>query len=414
MTIKRIIGSSKVLAVLVTVSACVDDTGEDVSFERLDETNNPAFVDENFQYKVTDLPVNGKAARSPTPASRWATYEDSINYLWDGAGSLSPAAKYGQAFGVDGLEDRVSGQHGIDLYKGGRQSCQSTSDCADLDDGSSCAKRRGAEMQEGVCIPSWWGIGHGWAAYAISEPAALTPVEYHGVTFYPGDIEALMSLVYSQGLRVKVLRERCEEKTPEMVHDGRIVEGVCRDLNPATLHLVASNMIGLRKISFVEDRTIDLQLGMQPVNAYRVTNAENGRLREVTKDEALVLLGLPEGSDYSYNEEAKRFFHVKLDLDSIVEAPAAKQSHVGDPGYIRTDSYEYILETDSGGNIFGGEYIADSRAHHPDFVWWPIAEGSPTTAPWLRPTATPTGWIAEGKITYDNVTFLNEMATEVQ
>jgi hypothetical protein len=250
-----------------------------------------------------------------------------------------------------------------------------------------------------VCIPTWWGLCHGWAPYAIAEPAAVNPVVHNGVTFYPGDIEALFTLVYSKGLSVKFLSERCNEKAPDPEEDGRIPADECRDMNPGTLHIVATNLLGLRQQGFVEDRTYDLEVWNQPVSGFRVANVnEDGTLREVSKDEALALLGQPEGGDYVYNLDAKRFFHVVLDLNWITEANAAQHSHVGDPAYTRTDTYEYILETDEHGNIFGGEYVGHSREFHPDFVWWP--------------TDRPHGTIANGMITYEEVKMLNEMAAQ--
>ena len=90
---------------------------------------------------------------------------------------------------------------------------------------------------------------------------------------------------------------------------------------------------------------------------------------------------------------------LQLDLQWITEAKPSQSSHVGNPTYTRTDSYEYILETDTDGNIFGGEYIGRSRENHPDFVWWP--------------TSKPNGRIADGLITYDNVKMLNDKAAGI-
>jgi len=397
---KKILSTIALLSMGATTMGCSMEIGEDLGYAKWNRANNPAFVDADFEYNVSKLPIEGAAAQDPIPADYWPTYKDSLNQRWNGADSQSPTEKFAAAFSIDGLEDIVSRNYGIDKYKGNRKSCTTTSDCSELEDGSSCAKRRGAaDDEEGVCIPTWWGMCHGWAPYAISEPAAVTPIEHNGVTFYPGDIEALMSLVYGKGLRVKFLSERCNEKAPEVGEDGRIPEDECRDMNPGSLHIVATNMLGLRQTGFVEDRTYDLEVWNQPVKGFRITNANSdGTLKEVTKEEAVALLELPEGSDYTYNLEARRFFHVSLALDWITEAPPAETSHVGKAAYTRTDTYEYILETDADGNIFGGEYIGASKQSHPDFVWWP--------------TAKPNGWIAEGKITYQNVKLLNDLAAK--
>ncbi|MBI4703726.1 MAG: hypothetical protein HY744_21665 [Deltaproteobacteria bacterium] len=396
----RTAGLAALLGALGAASGCSGgDLGQDVGFEKWNDANNPAFVDENFEYDVAKLPLSGKAARPPIPADYWGTYNDNINAKWDGDESLSPTAKFGKAFGKEGIEDTISGAYGIDHYRGMRKSCDADYDCNDLKDGSSCARRNDKE-EKGVCIPTWWGICHGWAPYAISEPAAVKPIEYNGVKFYPGDIEGLFSLVYTRSLPVKFLSERCNEERPKVEGDGRIPQDECRDMNPGTLHIVATNLLGIRQQGYVEDRTYDLQVWNQPVSAFRVTNGtEDGKLREITKEEAVKLVGLPEGSAYTYNPEAKRFFHVQLEIDWIGEAGPAQYSHVGDNSYTRTDSYEYVLETDAKGKIFGGEYVGGSRELHPDFVWWP--------------TGRPTGSVAGG-ITYDQVKMLNDMAAKAE
>lgn len=384
-------------ALLLAGTGCSgDDVGSDESYETWNDRNNPAYVDADFVYSVDQLPVEGFAAEDPIPADYWATYKDNLNQKWDGYQSQSPAEKYAQAFGREGLEDVISANYGVDKYSHNKE-CFADLDCDDLDNGSTCARRH-QEDEWGVCIPTWWGICHGWAPYAISEPAAVNPVEYNGVTFYPGDIEGLFSLVYTKGLRVKFLSERCNETAPDPDEGGRIPEDQCRDMNPGTLHIVATNMLGLRKVGFVEDRTYDVEVWNQPVSGFRITNlSEDGNLVELTKEQAVVMLGLPEGSDYTYNVDAKRFFHVIMDLNYITESGSAQHSHVGDPAYTRTDTYEYILETDEHGNVFGGEYVGASREEHPDFVWWP--------------TDRPTGTVADGLITYDEVKMLNDMAS---
>jgi len=381
----RLILGTAIFAATGALTGCTMDIGSDESFETWNRRNNPAYVDANFEYNAERLPISGKAAQDPIPADYWATYRDSINQRWDGHDSQSPSEKFEQAFGLEGLPDVISSLYGIDKYSH-RKECFADMDCDDLEDGSTCA-RRSQEDEMGTCIPTWWGLCHGWAPYAISEPAAVETVEHNGVTFYPGDIEALFTLVYTKGLPVKFLSERCNEKSPDPDDDGRIPQDECRDMNPGSLHIVATNMLGLREVGFVEDRTYDLQVWNQPVSAYRVTNAEDGKLIEVTQEEAVALVGLEEGSEYTYNTEAKRFFHVKLELDYITEAGPAHHSHVGNSMYTRTDRYEYVLEARQDGTIFGGEYVGASRTFHPDFVWWP--------------TDKPSGRVADGMITYD-------------
>ncbi|MBI4705733.1 MAG: hypothetical protein HY744_31965 [Deltaproteobacteria bacterium] len=395
---KRSIISLSLVGLVAGAAACAsDELGTEEGFETWNDANNPAFVDKNFVYDVAKLPVEGQTALTPIPADYWATYRDAINYRWDGTSAPSPAEKFGKAFGKAGVEAAVSRQHGIDAQAGSRKACKKDSDCTSLKDGSSCAMRRG--KKSGYCIPTWWGLCHGWAPYAISEPAAVKPVKRNGVTFYPGDIEGLMTLVYSENLRVRFLSERCDEDEPKVADSGRIPDGECRDMNPGTLHILATNMLGIRKVGFVEDRTYDDEVWNQPVRGFRVTNAKNGKLLEIAKKDAVALVGLPAGSEYTYNKKAKRFFNVELDLDYVSEAPPAHTSHVEEIDYYtNTDHYGYVIEADAKGKVIGGEWVGESREFHPDFAWWP--------------TAKPSGTVAEGKIGYEEVRALNEEAAK--
>jgi hypothetical protein len=266
---------------------------DDGKYEAWNRANNPAYVDSTFVYEVDRLPLDGEAANKPIPGDYWATARDSINHRWDGETSQSPAEKVEKAFGLTGYAKAVTDNYGI--YGHGRKACKETSECDDQKDGSSCVTPRGATGDKpGRCIPSWWGICHGWAPFALSERAPVKPVVKNGVTFYPGDLEALGSLVYSENLPTKFLSQRCNLKPDDVKTDpmGRLEMTECRDMNPGAVHVVATNFLGLRKVGFVEDRTYSDQVWNQPVRSFKITNAEGGKLKEIAKAEAISLLGL--------------------------------------------------------------------------------------------------------------------------
>jgi Transglutaminase elicitor len=276
--------------------------GQVADAERWDAANEPMRLDASFKLRISTLPLQGAAARTPTPAHYWPTAEDSINARWDGEQSLSPAEKYERAFGRPGVAQLASEQLGI-RGQTSRQACNEDAECDGLGDDSICAIPRGTRpagwTKAGRCIPMWWGICHGWAPYALSEPAPTKAVVKNGVTFYPADVAALMSAAYSKGVPSKFLSSRCYRNSntgaaaSRVTVDatGRVVEGECRDMNPGSFHVLAANMLGLRGASFVYDRTIDSEVWNQPVRDFRVTNAVNGGLREVTKSQAAQLLG---------------------------------------------------------------------------------------------------------------------------
>jgi hypothetical protein len=474
-----------------------DQAGSDGEgkFEAWNSANNPAYVDSNFSYFIHQLPVEGHGP-VPIPSDYWATAHDNLNTRWDGENSLSPAEKYAKAFNKPDVPKAVSENHGIKA-NAHRKACKDASECSDQKDGSTCAKVRGEDS--GYCIPTWWGICHGWAPYALSEPAAKKAVDKNGVTFYPGDIEGLMSLLYTR-IQTKFISQRCNKDEPPKDSMGRLIDGECRDMNPGSWHVVVTNKMGLRKEGFVLDQTYDDEVWNQPAYSYKITNADNGKIKEITKADAVAMLGagtkftalLPsteikkdeqkageyaatadaehtvklsgtgdadlyvkkgaapttssydcrpyggtadeeckvtlkagekvfwmvvgysatsnvqlgvgtpdQNATYTYNTAAKRFFHVLMDFSFVVEARPARESHVDNyQSYMRTKSYEYIVEADDQGKIIGGEWLGSSRTDHPDFVWWP--------------TGKPMSTMAGNQITYSEVKALNDLAAEAQ
>ena len=80
--------------------------------ERWAYNDRPQTFVSDLVYVLADLPSAGEAENVPWPGSYWPTYEDSINYRWDGEDTDSPAKKYEKAFGLSGVEDAVSRNHG--------------------------------------------------------------------------------------------------------------------------------------------------------------------------------------------------------------------------------------------------------------------------------------------------------------
>ncbi|HKA86134.1 MAG TPA: hypothetical protein VKE22_00660 [Haliangiales bacterium] len=260
--------------------------------------NNPAAVDKSFLYFANQLPLSG-AGPEPISGDYWAVASDNINVAWDGG--MSPAEKYARAFGknVKDIRDAVSAENGVKGHTE-RKTCTSDADCEDQHDGSACAAAYDGSVKR--CIPTWWGICHGWAPYAVTEPQAKRPVvrtapDGTQVTFYPGDLEALMSLVYTN-VDSKFVSQRCNRApaggygtTVHTDNGGRIVESECRDCNPGSWHILVTNLMGVRKQGFVIDQTSTDEVWNQPAWKYAVVNAKNGQLLEIGKDDANAMLG---------------------------------------------------------------------------------------------------------------------------
>lgn len=366
-------------------AACVSDTtdtqpnieslGEDRQPIAWGSNDNPATfdIDKNFNYKLAELPTEGEADVVPWAGSYWPTFRDSINFRWDGSNGdtpgphNSPAEKFATAFGRDKLVDNISSQFGINSRS---TTCTANSECDDAK-GEVCSKRPGEN--EGRCVETWFGVCHAWAPAAIMVPEPKKPVTYNGVTFKVNDIKALISLSYTHAVQTRFLSGRCNEQGKELEYDeyGRPTNRACMNTNPGTFHVVASNMLGLQKKSFVEDKTFDYQVWNQPVRSYKVLQNN-----AVTAEDANKLITAT-GSDYLFNDKAVSFHHIKMLFKYIAE-PA---QHIGGnlsssiDKYTNQDVYEYVLELDGDGKIIGGEWVGASKKNHPDFLWMPTIKG---------------------------------------
>ncbi|HTN28636.1 MAG TPA: hypothetical protein VL180_12710, partial [Burkholderiales bacterium] len=263
--------------------------GPDGKAEAWGSSDNPAMFNANLEYRVAELPRTGEATNIPWAGNYWPVFEDSINYKWNGAGSKAASTKYGEAFGVTGVEDGVSRYHGIDAQSS-RTACTTDSNC-NSSLGEACAKREG--QTSGRCIPTWWGICHAWAPAAILLPEPKKPVTYNGVEFKVQDIKALLTLVHDR-TETKFVSLRCDKLNTEneITFDkyGRPnnANGECRDTNPGTFHVLMTNYLGKQGEAFVYDRTWDGEVWNQPLRGYRITAMD-----EISALDANKLIGVP-------------------------------------------------------------------------------------------------------------------------
>ena len=349
------------------------DTSALAKGDAWDKANNPAKMNKDLQYRLSELPLEGEADAIPWPGSYWPTLNDSINHRWDGLESLSPAEKYAIAFDAPDTMDEISRYFGVDAHSD-RTACTSSADCTSSEE--SCGKRIGEET--GRCIPGWWGICHAWSPAAIKEPEPINEVTRNGVTFKVNDIKALMTLVYNW-VNVKHVSLRCD------THEGASMavdaygnptgEAIgCKDTNAGTFHVITTNYLGLMGKSFVEDRTFDFEVWNQPVARYRIQH-----FQPLTVDEAHALLKVPEETldteTYLFNENAAYLHHGQMELDYVAESSSTTDGNLAElvENYVHTDSYEYVLEVDAEGLVIGGEWAGASKTTHPDCLW--IATG---------------------------------------
>ena len=61
--------------------------------------DSPTLFSDDLEFRLSALPEEGEAVNIPWAGSYWPVWKDTINDRWDGSDSMSPAEKYGKAFG---------------------------------------------------------------------------------------------------------------------------------------------------------------------------------------------------------------------------------------------------------------------------------------------------------------------------
>lgn len=351
-----------------------------------DAANDPRRVSQTLEYRIRELPMEGRAEGTTWAASYWPTLQGSSNYRWQGESVLSPLEKFDAAFndwtpaegeyltdvpkdcGPDAQTEYNQYREWLGPAARWQSSAQGRDRMYDGRDNDDDMKVDECDHDDHDGIQSWWGLCHAWAPAAILEPEPLRAVEMNGQRFEVSDIKALIMTVYD-GTESLFLGGRCNAMEFERDEHYRITMEECRDVNAGAWHVVVTNFLGINQRAFVEDRTAGFEVWNQPLVAYQVTEFE-----ERTLEQALGVLGV-EGESYPFNDRAEKFYEVKMTTDYLVEGHQSTEP-LGEDGYIRHDRYHYILEVDGNGKIIGGEWATSSRDSHPDFLWVPLR---PTT-----------------------------------
>lgn len=321
----------------------------------------------SFERQYTKLPLSGEISPMPWPSGYWPLYLDGINHEWSAKGDASPAEKYARAFGlnVETFMTQVSEANGV-LSKKSRQACSADADCAALNDGSACGKRKNATS--GFCIPRWFGICHAWAPAAIMEPEPKCSVTMNNVEFKPLDIKALLTEVYDGSDLPTVFTGSRFNGNGSEVRDeyGRHPDPRYRDLDPGFFHIAVTNILGKLKKSFIVDVTAGREVWNQPVRSYNVLELTPMTLAHG----AATLFG---AKTYPFNSAAASLVRVVMRFSWIVEAledgPLLLTQDAA--RYTKSADYSYVLELDNDNRIIGGEWTEGSLVEHPDFLWFP-------------------------------------------
>ncbi|WP_437873002.1 hypothetical protein [Sorangium sp. So ce363] len=272
-------------------------------------------------------------------------------------------------------------------------------------------------LYQGVYPEYWWGHCNGWSAYVAAEGAGprrdvrvklsgakvteCAAAETGCVLFRMADIEALMSELYFSD-SVTFSGRRCETRADRTMRDvyGRPIDPACRDLNPATMHVAMTGLLGVgakplhgdstqrQKLMFVVDHTWDVEVWSFPVKQFSIDVIEEVDVRQAAR---LLCGGAYAGADcynYRFNPGATRFVRVAARFWMISDSVTGETLLT--PPEQRTvplsvSELHYVLELDENLTILGGEWIknpsivngVNGKELHPDYLWIPVrAQGA--------------------------------------
>jgi len=222
-------------------------------------------------------------------------------------------------------------------------------------------------------VETWMGLCHGWAIASYRMDRPKSPIELLAadgktkILFYPQDIKALATLLWSNGsFDSRFVGGRCNDKNPKKDENGRILNPKCFDTNPMTWHLVTVNQIGVAQESFVMDATYDYEVWNHPVISYEYTyfNPQTGQHSHSIQDAKIDIRSFSKDKFKEFRSKRAKFvIGVSMLVEYVVENDP---EHYDQEDSIRAVNYIYDLELDHNGEIVGGEWYQNA---HPDFMW---------------------------------------------
>ena len=395
--------------------------------EPIDRPNRPARLHPDLQgaYLVFDPQMRAGAADSPGfAASWWPQLSNGIADRWN-----SRNKDYGD---LAADPDNLAPTEKYDLlfYPGQRKQLPEVRSWSSAERERPARTRGAAHVQPAVRVAgpatawelqhhglyqqiypeAWYGHCNGWASYVSAEPdgaprrdvrvrlvnGAVTECAAGApecVLFRMGDIEALMTELYFADSST-IAGQRCNTEPDETRRDryGRPTDPKCRDLNPGTMHVAMTGLLGTgvtpaegtaggrRKLSFVADQRWNHEVWSFPVAGFTIDEVEEVSRTQATQLVCAGELGAIRCRNYQWNASATRFTRVKARYSMVAltgSGPVLLTPAESRPPRLVEDQLHYVLEMDGAGRILGGEWIRDpsglrgvnGKELHPDFLW---------------------------------------------
>lgn len=293
--------------------------------------NNPNNFGVNLERSFAQLPLKGEVSNL---SLNWAGYhwphnKMSINYRWtlgeDNTISRKPTLAELRKMGpmeINGLSPAEK----FDVY-------QSRYDYPTVMKAQNLSRQNASD---------WNGICHGLAAASINhpEPRISTVSNSDGVkiSFFSSDVKALLSFSYAQKSNegVSQIGKRCffSQNTPIVWRHNS-----CTDIDAGSFHLILTNLIGMRGVSFIADLDRFKEVWNHSLKSY--TTKVISRSRNSVKVETTITY--PDIINPQYGPLIGTSFD-----------------------YLAEKTYQYVLYLGSNGEITGGHWLGRMR---PDFIW---------------------------------------------
>ena len=239
----------------------------DANYGGFNWNNDPATLDyeSSYEYVFDRLPLSASLDKVPWTGSYWPENEGGISHRWQTGEQHDYRLLAPDEIAAASPETirTLSPVEKYDLYVGAK------------DWPLTIAVLSATSPQE----PSWAGYCHGWA------PASMTyeeprPVEVVGATgiripFGSADIKALLTYFEGEASQTSYYSEsqgpwarnplslgnNCKSSSPD--------DSNCYDINPAALHVVMANRIGLQGLGLVADVDPSAEKWNQPIFSYQ-------------------------------------------------------------------------------------------------------------------------------------------------
>lgn len=206
----------------------------------------------------------------------------------------------------------------------------------------------------GASQPSWRGICHGWSPASIQfdepQPKVITNKQNISIPFTSSDIKSLLAYYIARvtDANATLVGTRCNLKSAGA---SFFKTQSCTDINPASLHLILTNMLGLKQKAVIAD--------IEPTKAvwnYPLVSYESKIIRASDRVPEKSTPGTRKIVEY----ETTVLHPSAIDPEALPVLGTKKQ--VWD-----TVTYKYILELNANDDVIGGTWIKGTSG--PDFVW---------------------------------------------